>query len=105
MMPYEKFEAWKVTHQLALEIYKVSSLWPASERYLLTAQIRRAALSVPTNIAEGAAKRGVRELVDISTYHRAHCRNSPTYFDSAGTAESSVRRILSLWMDSEVRQV
>jgi four helix bundle protein len=69
MMPYEKFEARKVTHQRALEIYKVSSLWPASERYLLTAQIRRAALSVPTNIAQGAAKRGVREFgryLDIS---------------------------------------
>ena len=36
--------------------------WPTQERYQLTAQIRRAALSVPTNIAEGAAKRGPREF-------------------------------------------
>lgn len=62
MMPYEKFEAWKVTHKLALEIYRVTSQWPASERYQLTAQTRRAALSAPTNIAEGAAKRGPREF-------------------------------------------
>lgn len=68
-MPYEKFEAWKVTHQLALEVYRATSRWPASERYQLTAQTRRAALSAPTNIAEGAAKRGVREFrryLDIS---------------------------------------
>lgn len=68
-MPYEKFEAWKATHRLALEVYRITSMWPASERYQLTAQIRRAALSVPTNIAEGAAKRGVREFrryLDIS---------------------------------------
>ncbi|MEP7227691.1 MAG: four helix bundle protein [Gemmatimonadales bacterium] len=68
-MPYEKFEAWKVTHKLALEVYRITEQWPACERYQLTAQTRRAALSVPTNIAEGAAKRGVREFrryLDIS---------------------------------------
>jgi four helix bundle protein len=69
MMPYEKFEAWRVTHELALEVYKVTDQWPSSERYQLTAQTRRAALSAPTNIAEGAAKKGVREFrryLDIS---------------------------------------
>ena len=69
MMPYEKFEAWRVTHRLALEVYRATSGWPPSERYQLTAQTRRAALSAPTNIAEGAAKRGVREFrryLDIS---------------------------------------
>lgn len=68
-MPYEKFEAWRVTHELALEVFKVTERWPSSERYHLTAQTRRAALSAPTNIAEGAAKRGVREFrryLDIS---------------------------------------
>jgi four helix bundle protein len=69
MMPYEKFEAWKVSHELALEIYRITALWPANERYQLTAQTRRAALSAPTNIAEGAAKRGPREFrryIDIA---------------------------------------
>src|SRR4051794_37889617 len=61
-MPYEKFEAWKVTHQLALEVYRITELWPKCERYQLTSQTRRAALSAPTNIAEGAAKRGTREF-------------------------------------------
>ena len=69
MMPYEKFEAWKVSHSLALEVYKVTEQWPKSELYGVTAQTRRAALSVPTNIAEGAAKLGPREFrryLDIS---------------------------------------
>lgn len=61
-MPYEKFDAWKLTHRLALEVYNVTERWPSSERYQLTAQIRRAALSAPSNIAEGAAKRGTREF-------------------------------------------
>jgi four helix bundle protein len=62
MLPYEKFEAWKVAHDLALEVYRISDQWPPCERYQLTSQVRRAALSVPTNIAEGAAKRGPREF-------------------------------------------
>jgi four helix bundle protein len=69
MMPYEKYEAWKSSHALALEVYRVTELWPKSDLYGLTAQIRRAALSVPANIAEGAAKLGPRELrryLDVS---------------------------------------
>jgi four helix bundle protein len=62
MIAYEKFTAWRAAHQLALEVYATSEGWPISERYQLTAQVRRAALSIPTNIAEGAAKRGKREF-------------------------------------------
>jgi four helix bundle protein len=62
VLPYEKFEAWKAAHELALEVYRITDQWPACERFQLTSQVRRAALSVPTNIAEGAAKRGPREF-------------------------------------------
>ena len=62
MVPYERFDAWKIAHQLALEVYEVTDRWPVNERYGLTSQIRRAAISAPTNIAEGSAKRGPREL-------------------------------------------
>jgi len=62
MMPYEKFVAWQVAHELALEIYRVTDHWPKEERFGLTIQLRRASLSAPTNIAEGAAKRGNREF-------------------------------------------
>jgi four helix bundle protein len=69
MMAYEKFHAWKAAHQLALTVYEVTERWPAQERYHLTSQVRRAALSVPTNISEGAAKRGrseFRRYLDIA---------------------------------------
>jgi len=61
-MPYEKLLAWKVAHELALDIYRVTERWPRSELYGLTSQARRAALSIPTNIAEGVAKAGPREF-------------------------------------------
>jgi four helix bundle protein len=58
MTPYERLEAWKAAHQMALMIFEATDSWPPEERFGLTIQVRRAALSVPTNIAEGAAKRG-----------------------------------------------
>jgi four helix bundle protein len=61
-VPYERFDAWKVSHELALAVYAATRGWPRSELYRLTAQLRRAALSAPTNIAEGCAKRGPAEF-------------------------------------------
>jgi four helix bundle protein len=43
-------------------VYRCSERWPVQERYGLTSQIRRASVSAPTNIAEGAAKHGSREF-------------------------------------------
>jgi four helix bundle protein len=62
MMAYERLEAWRRAHRLAIAVFAATDVWPRSERYELTAQIRRAALSVPTKVAEGAAKRGGREF-------------------------------------------
>jgi four helix bundle protein len=62
MAPYERFVAWQMAHRMALSIYSATDSWPSGERFGLTIQVRRAALSVPTNIAEGAAKRGPREF-------------------------------------------
>jgi four helix bundle protein len=62
MTTHERFEAWKQAHHLALELYRVTDGWPRDERFGLTAQLRRAAVSIPANIAEGVAKHGTREL-------------------------------------------
>lgn len=69
MLGHERLRAWELCHQLALDVYRASERWPVQERYGLTSQVRRAAVSAPTNIAEGAAKHGSREfrrLVDIA---------------------------------------
>jgi four helix bundle protein len=62
MLPYERFQAWKLCHQLVLAIYGTSKNWPVQERYGLTAQIRRAAVSAAANLVEGASKRGSKEF-------------------------------------------
>lgn len=59
--PHEQLEVWKSAMQLVKSIYDVTAVFPADERFCLTQQMRRAAVSVPSNIAEGAAKNGARE--------------------------------------------
>jgi four helix bundle protein len=62
MQKYEGLLAWQRARELVLGVYDATSTWPASERYGLTAQLRRAAVSVAANIAEGSAKRGPKEF-------------------------------------------
>ena len=62
MAPHERLEAWQAAHQLVVHLYQVTRSFPAEERYGLCSQIRRAAFSIPANIAEGAAKKGPREF-------------------------------------------
>jgi len=69
MAPHERLHAWRACLRLWVEIYRVTERWPRREWYGLAAQIRRAALSSGSNIAEGMAKRGTREMapfVDIA---------------------------------------
>src|SRR4051812_41363488 len=62
MLPYERFQAWKLSYQLTLEVYRLTTSFPKHELYGLTSQSRRAAFSVVANIAEGSAKRGSAEF-------------------------------------------
>ena len=56
MQRYTKLKVWERSHQMVLAVYRASSEFPADERFGLTSQLRRAAVSVPTNIAEGAKR-------------------------------------------------
>lgn len=60
--PYRRLRAWKAAYELTGVVYRITMGWPAHERYGLTSQARRAAVSIAVNIAEGSARRGVREF-------------------------------------------
>ena len=62
MSSYEKLDAWKLCHGLALSVYCMTKGFPKDERYGLTSQLRRASVSAPANIAEGASLFGRREF-------------------------------------------
>jgi four helix bundle protein len=55
---FEDLIVWQKAHALVLGLYRETSVFPKSEVYGLTSQMRRAAVSVPANIAEGFKKRG-----------------------------------------------
>ena len=56
MQRFTDLKVWQRGHALVLSIYRITTGFPHSERYGLTSQLRRAALSVPTNIAEGSKR-------------------------------------------------
>lgn len=53
MRNYKNLDVWKLSHQNALEVYELANNLPKSESFGLVSQVRRAALSIPCNIAEG----------------------------------------------------
>ena len=62
MHPYERLDAWHNCHRLVLAIYDATGSWPIDERFGLTSQVRRAAVSAAANLAEGSGRRGSREF-------------------------------------------
>ena len=62
MQDFRGLKVWEKSHRLVLAAYKVSARFPRSEAYGLTSQLRRAAASVPTNIAEGCGRNSAAEL-------------------------------------------
>ena len=56
MHDYRRLDVWQRSRRLVPEIYNTTSAFPADERFGLTRQLRRAAVSIPSNIAEGAGR-------------------------------------------------
>ena len=63
--PHIQLEAWKFAMQLVKAVYQMTSDFPAEERYGLAQQMRRAAVSMPSNIAEGAGSNGPKEFLNF----------------------------------------
>jgi four helix bundle protein len=59
---FRKLDVWRRSQALAVSVYRATGEFPVEERYGITAQMRRAALSVSSNLAEGCGRRGDPEL-------------------------------------------
>ncbi len=60
--PFRKLVVWQNAHGLALNLYKITKTFPTDERYGLTSQIRRSAVSICANIAEGCGRQTRRDF-------------------------------------------
>ena len=54
---HKRLEVWKVSIEFVTDVYRITSSFPRNELYGLASQMRRAAISIPSNISEGAARR------------------------------------------------
>ena len=66
--PHKTLDAWKQGIELTIETYRLTEKLPSEERLGLAAQMRRAAVSVPSNVAEGAAKNTTAYCLPLTAY-------------------------------------
>ena len=64
-MDHKELDVWKLSMDLVEKLYKITANFPSDEKFGLISQIRRAAISIPSNIAEGAARRSDKELMQF----------------------------------------
>lgn len=65
MQNYKELKVWEKSHQLVLDIYRVTAKFPKEEVFGITSQVRRAAASIPANIAEGCGKKSQLDLANF----------------------------------------
>ena len=65
MRPHEKLDVWKMSVDMVVKVYECTKTFPSEEKFGLTSQIRRAAVSIPANIAEGAGRQYDREFIQF----------------------------------------
>jgi len=64
-MNHKNMDVWKLSMDLVTKIYQITGKFPIEERFGLSQQLRRASVSIPSNIAEGAARKSPNELIQF----------------------------------------
>ena len=84
MRPHENLDIWKKAVELSIQIYGITKNFPKEELYGLSSQMRRAAVSVTANIAEGAARQTKVEFRQFLFIARGSLSELATEFHIAG---------------------
>ncbi len=104
VLSYRDLIVWKKAYEFALAIYKATLHFPAEERYGLIHQLRKAAVSVPSNIAEGEGRKSIAEFHHFLAIALGSAKEIETQIMLSGDLgyikENSVEQLLS--MASEV---
>jgi four helix bundle protein len=94
---YRNLKAWQSAMKLVSTIYRDSERFPSNKKYGLTSQIRRAAVSVASNIAEGKGRSSDRELVQFLN----HARGSLFEIET----QISIAHDLGYWSDGQTAEL
>ena len=78
MHKYKDLKVWQKGIELTTHIYKVTSSFPSDEKFGLTHQIRKASVSIPSNIAEGAGRNGTKEFRHFLSIAAGSCYETET---------------------------
>src|SRR5512138_1369279 len=81
---HKKLVLWQRAVHLVVSVYEVTRRFPANERFGLAAQMQRAAVSIPSNVAEGAARRGRKEYLQFVYTARGSLSELDTQVEIAG---------------------
>jgi four helix bundle protein len=77
---FRQLEAWQEAHQLVLMVYQVTCKYPSDERFGLISQMRRAAVSIAANVAEGFKRRGIQDKIRFYNISEASLEELKYYF-------------------------
>ena len=70
MNEYRTLEVWKKSMNLVADLYRIIKILPSEERFAIADQMRRAAISIPLNIAEGQGRKSIKEYVHFLSISR-----------------------------------
>ena len=79
--PHKKLDVWQLSMELARTVYRLTAGYPAEERFGLVSQMRRAAVSIPSNLAEGAARSSDNEFRNFLSIARSSLSELDTQLD------------------------
>ena len=105
MRNYRNLQAWQVSFELVRLVYELTESFPKNEIFGLTAQMRRAAVSIPSYLAEGAGRSGKKEFVHFVTMARASLNELETqwllaqalgYCEMTDSMQQRIERLFAL---------
>jgi len=79
--PHKNLDVWRLSMELSRTIYRLTAQYPSEERFGLVSQMRRAAVSIPSNIAEGAARSSRNEFRNFLSIARSSLSELDTQLD------------------------
>lgn len=102
MRTHKDLEVWKRSIEFVSRIYKITEFFPREEMFGLTSQLRRASVSIPSNIAEGSARRGRGEFKQFLYYSLGSATEIETQLliaSNLGYLELEIYNELSIELD------